>query len=83
MEQFKTSTGAVSALTEEMIDVKFMEQGLSVKLADEEGQSYFLNVAKLHERIEPEKSSYRIRSNKIIITIQKWLETKWSDLTRA
>ncbi len=70
-------------LTEEMLDVQFGESSLNIKLVDEEGQAYFLNFAKLCEKIEPEKSSVRLRSNKIIVTLHKWLETKWKDLVRA
>ena len=77
------STGAVSVLTDEMIDVQFADTSLTIKLADEEGQAYFLNLAKLSEKIEPEKSSVRVRSNKIVVTLHKWLETKWKDLVRA
>ena len=70
-------------LTEEMLDVQFGESSLNIKLVDEEGQAYFLNFVKLCEKIEPEKSSVRLRSNKIIVTLHKWLETKWKDLVRA
>lgn len=73
----------MGTLTEEMLDISFAEQSLSVKLVDEEGQSYFLTFAKLCEKIEPEKSSFKLRSNKIIITLHKWLETKWKDLIRG
>ncbi len=66
-----------------MLDIQFQSQSLSIKLVDEEGQNYFLNFPKLCEKIEPEKSSFRLRNNKIIITMHKWLETKWKDLVRA
>ena len=76
-------SGSPATLTEEMIEVKFQEQALNIKIVDEEGQAYFLNIAKLSEKIEPEKSSYRLRSNKINITLHKWLETKWKDLAKV
>ena len=66
-----------------MIDVKFLEQGLDIRIVDEEGQVYFLNIPKLFEKIEPEKSIFRMRSNKIIITMHKWLETKWKEISRT
>ena len=66
-----------------MIDVKFLEQGLDIRIVDEEGQVYFLNFPKLFEKIEPEKSIFRMRSNKIIITMHKWLETKWKEISRT
>ena len=66
-----------------MLDIKFQEKSVDIKLVDEEGQIYFLNFPKLYEKIEPEKSSFRLRSNKIVITLHKWLETKWKELIRA
>ena len=66
-----------------MIDVKFLEQGLDIRIVDEEGQVYFLNFPKLFEKIEPEKTIFRMRSNKIIITMHKWLETKWKEISRT
>ena len=56
IDQFKLSTGAQATVTEEMLDVHFQEKTLNTKLVDEEGTSYFLNFAKLSEKIEPEKS---------------------------
>ena len=56
---------------------------MELRMVDEEGQVYFLNFPKLYEKIEPEKSSFRLRSNKIVITLHKWLETKWKELIRA
>ena len=83
-DQFKLgSSGAQANLTEEMMDVKFLDTQLQIRVIDEEGQVYFLNFNKLYEKIEPEKSSFRLRSNKIIITLHKWLETKWKELVRV
>ena len=82
-DQFKLSTGTVGVLTEDMLDIQFEALSLNIKLVDEEGQAYFLSFPKLCEKIEPEKSQVRLRSNKIIITLHKWLETKWKDLIRA
>ena len=65
-----------------MLDIKFQDTSLQIRLVDEEGQAHFLNFNKLYEKIEPEKSSFRLRSNKIIITLHKWLETKWKELYR-
>ena len=66
-----------------MLDIKFEEKSVELRMVDEEGQVYFLNFPKLYEKIEPEKSHFRLRSNKIVITLHKWLETKWKELTRA
>jgi len=38
---------------------------------------------RLFEKIEPEKSIFRIRSNKLIVTMHKWLETPWRELFRV
>ena len=38
---------------------------------------------RLSEKIEPENCSVRVRPNRITIILKKWLETAWSDLTRA
>jgi len=40
-------------------------------------------IYRLYEKIEPEKSSHRVRSNKLIVTLHKWLETTWRDLLRG
>lgn len=58
-----------------MIDVKFEEQSCTIKIVDEKCQSHVLSLAKLYEKIEPEKSIFRMRSNKLIVTLHKWLET--------
>ena len=70
-------------MTEEMLDIQFKDTQLLIRVIDEEGQVHFLNFNKLYEKIEPEKSAFRMRSNKIIITLHKWLETKWKELVRA
>ena len=70
-------------MTEEMLDIQFKDTQLQIRVIDEEGQVHFLNFNKLYEKIEPEKSAFRMRSNKIIITLHKWLETKWKELVRA
>ena len=38
---------------------------------------------RLTEKIEPANCSVRFRSNRITITLKKWLETPWSALTRT
>ena len=65
------------------MDIQFKDTQLLIRVIDEEGQVHFLNFNKLYEKIEPEKSAFRMRSNKIIITLHKWLETKWKELVRA
>ena len=66
-----------------MIEVGFEEQSCNIKIVDEKCQSHFLNLVKLYEKIEPEKSTYRVRSNKLIVTLHKWLETQWREIIRV
>ena len=68
-----------------MIDVQFEEYQCDVKITDEEGKVHTLNLNKLLEKIEPQNSTWRFSasSNRITISLKKWLETAWTDLTRA
>lgn len=46
--------------------------------------SFHANINRLYEKIEAEKSSFRISPGKrVTITLKKWLETKWKELIRA
>jgi len=42
-----------------------------------------LIVFRLYEKIEPEKSSFKFAAKRVTITLKKWLETSWKELTRA
>lgn len=66
-----------------MVDVTFEEYLVDIKVTDEEGTVNVLNLYKLTEKIEPQNSSVRVRPNRITITLKKWLETSWKELTRA
>lgn len=37
----------------------------------------------MYEKIEPEKSSFKFAAKRVTITLKKWLETSWKELTRA
>ena len=42
-----------------MIEVDFKDFVCNVKIVDELGAQHVLNLSKLHEKIEPEKSTWR------------------------
>ena len=65
-----------------MVDVQFEEYLCDIKITDEEGTVNVLNLYKLNEKIEPQNCMFRVRSNRVTITLKKWLETSWSQLTR-
>ena len=71
------------AITKEMVDVTFEEYLCDIKVTDEEGMVNVLNLFKLTEKIEPQNCSFRVSSNRITITLKKWLETAWTTLTRV
>lgn len=66
-----------------MVDVTYEEYLVDIKVTDEEGTVNVLNLYKLSEKIEPQNCSVRVRPNRITITLKKWLETAWKELTRA
>ena len=66
-----------------MVSVNFEEYECNVEVVDEEGITNVLQLYKLYEKIEPERSSWRWSNKRITITIHKWLETSWKELTRA
>ena len=66
-----------------MVDVQFEEYGCNIRVVDEAGTENVLNLFKLYEKIEPEKSSWRHSEKRITITFTKWLETKWSSLLKG
>ena len=70
-------------ITKEMIEVKFDEYLCDIKVVDEDGTQHVLNVSKLHEKIIPDKSSWRHSEKRISITMKKWLETSWSELIKG
>ena len=70
-------------ITKEMVDVKFEEYLCDIKITDQEGTCHVLNLYKLSEKIEPTNCSFRVSAKRITITLKKWLETSWTDLTRA
>ena len=77
LDQFPTQ------ITKAMCDVKFEEFSAEIKIVDENGTNHILNLAKLYDKIEPEKSSWRFSEGKrVSVTFKKWLETKWHHLTK-
>ena len=66
-----------------MVDVKFQEYSLNILVVDENGVNNILDFAPLTEKIEVEKSSWRINEKRITIIIKKWLDTKWFSLVKG
>ena len=66
-----------------MVDVKFDEYLVDIKVIEEDGTTHVLNLSKLHEKIMPEKSSFRHSEKRISITLKKWLETSWTELIKG
>ena len=46
-----------------MIEVNFEQQALTMKVVNENSQPFILNIKKLHEKIEPEKSRDKKKEN--------------------
>lgn len=65
-----------------MVDVTFEEYLCDIKVTDEEGNRHVLNLYKLNEKIEPENCLFRVTPKRITVTLKKWLETSWTQLTR-
>ena len=70
-------------ITKEMVEVKFEDYVVDIKVVDEDGTQHVLNLSKLHEKIMPDKCSFRHSDKRISITLKKWLETSWSELIKG
>lgn len=67
-----------------MVDVQFEEYKCLITITDETGTQHVLNLSKLYEKIEVDKSKWRFSENKrISVTFHKWLETKWTELIKG
>ena len=70
-------------ITKEMVDIKFGEFKVDILVVDEAGTNNILELSPLYEKIEVDKSSWRINEKRITVTLKKWLETKWYTLTKG
>ena len=66
-----------------MVEVKFEEYSVDVRVVDEAGMEHILPLSKLFEKIEEADSTWRWSEKRISITLKKWLETKWTALLKA
>ena len=66
-----------------MVDVKFGEFKVDILVVDEAGTNNILELSPLYEKVEVDKSSWRINEKRITVTLKKWLETKWFTLTKG
>ena len=70
-------------MTESMISVNYDEYECNISVVDEEDNTHVLNLYKLYEKIEPPKCSMRYSAKRFTVTLHKWLETSWKELTRV
>ena len=70
-------------ITKEMVDIKIEEYKVDITIVDETGLNNILEIAPLYEKVEIEKSSWRINDKRITISLKKWLETKWYKLQKG
>ena len=68
-------------VTESTLDFKIEETFLNLIVVDEESICYEFQIKKLYDKIEPEKCKAQVTKDKIKITLHKWIETKWKDLS--
>lgn len=66
-----------------MVDISFDEFKVDITVVDENGLNNILELAPLYEKIEVDKSSWRINEKRITISLKKWLETKWYKLMKG
>jgi hypothetical protein len=70
-------------ITKDMVEIKIDEFKVDILVVDETGLNNILELAPLYEKVEVDKSSWRINEKRITITLKKWLETKWYTLTKG
>ena len=66
-----------------MVDIKIEEFKVEVLVVDETGLNNVLELTPLYEKVEVDRSSWRINEKRITITLKKWLETKWYTLLKG
>ena len=78
LDQFPTS------ITKDNVEVAFEEWSIKVNVTDADGALHVLDLKKLCEKIEVDKSTWRFSEGKrISVTLKKWLETKWTSLLKG
>lgn len=70
-------------ITKEMVDIKIGEYKVDIVVVDETGLNNILELSQLYEKVEVDKSSWRINDKRITISLKKWLETKWYKLLKG
>ena len=68
-------------IEEENVDLNVDETSMSLTIVDPDSNTYEFKVAKLYDKIEPEKCKVVVTKDKIKVYLQKWIETKWRELT--
>lgn len=68
-------------VSNENVDVKFTEKTLDVKVTPNNSEPYFFAVKKLHKKIVPEESKFKLSKGKLIINLKKKDEDyEWDNL---
>ena len=76
LSQFQTP------ITKEMVNIAIEEYKVDILIVDENGLNHILDLSPLYEKVELDKSSWRINEKRITIILKKWLETKWFKLIK-
>ena len=76
LSQFQTP------ITKEMVNIAIEEYKVDILIVDENGVNHILDLSPLYEKVELDKSSWRINEKRITIILKKWLETKWFKLIK-
>ena len=66
-----------------MCEIKISEYQIDILVVDETGLNNILVLHPLNEKVELDKSSWRINDKRITISCKKWLETKWFNLVKT
>ena len=76
LSQFQTP------ITKEMVTISIKEYKTDILVVDETGLNHILDLSPLYEKVEVDKSSWRINEKRITIVLKKWLDTKWFKLIK-
>lgn len=66
-----------------MVTIKFEEYKIDILIVDEAGVNHLLDLQPLYEKIEVDKSSWKISEKRITIILKKWIDTKWFKLMKG
>jgi len=70
----------VGTLAKEDVQIEFTKKSIEMKIHNLKGKNYKFSISELNKAIDPDKSSFRIRPNKITITLKKKDSDHWSTI---